>query len=199
MLDKYGVGNDSYCYENSDVLVNLLDITDGSLLEDAERDISNVNAGAIEFSPPPYDLTYLKTIHRLLFQDIYSWAGEIRTVDISKAATRFCNVQWIEKESGKIFGRLKDEYYLISLPREELVKKAAEYYGDINMIHPFREGNGRAQRIFFEHLIVNAGFDVSWNGIDQENWIAANEAAVVCDYDPLASIFETCIGEPLAP
>lgn len=199
MLDKYGVGSDSYCYENSDVLVNFLGITDGSLLEEAERDISNVNAGAIEFSPPPYDLAYLQTIHRLLFQDIYSWAGEIRTIDISKAATRFCNVQWIEKESGKIFGRLKDEHYLVSLTRTELVEKAAEYYGDINMIHPFREGNGRAQRIFFEHLIVNAGFDVSWNGINQENWIAANEASVVCDYAPLASIFETCIGEPLAP
>lgn len=198
MLDKYGVGNDSYCYKNSDVLINLFDIRDGELLHEAEREISNVNADTIEFSPPPYDLDYLRLIHRVLFQEIYSWAGELRTVDISKADTRFCTVRRIEKESDKIFGCLKKEEYLTSLPRDQLVVKAAEYYGDINMIHPFREGNGRAQRIFFEHLIVNAGFDISWNGIDPERWIKANEAAVVCNYAPLAEIFETCIGEPLA-
>lgn len=199
MLDKYGVGNDSYCYENSDVLINLLDIRDGALLHEAERDISNVNADTIEFCPPPYDLDYLKTIHRLLFQELYSWAGELRNVDISKADTRFCTVRRIEKESERIFDRLKQENYLTSLSRDELVEKAAEYYGDINMIHPFREGNGRAQRIFFEHLIVNAGFAISWNGIDPERWIEANEAAVLCDYAPLAGIFEICIGDPLIP
>jgi len=198
VLDKYGVGNDSYCYENSDVLINLLDIKDGPLLHEAERDISNVNADTIEFSPPPYDLKYLQAIHRMLFQEIYSWAGELRTVDISKADTRFCTVRRIEKESDKIFCRLKEENHLTSLPRDELVQKSAEYYGDINMIHPFREGNGRAQRILFEHMIVNAGFAISWNGIDPERWVKANEAAVLCDYAPLASIFEKCIGDPLA-
>lgn len=197
MLDKYGVGNDSYCYKDSDVLVNILGIKDGALLHKAERDISNANAAAIEFQAPPYDLEYLKTIHHQLFKDLYSWAGELRTVDISKADTRFCNVQRIEKESEKIFAALKDENFLVDLNRDELTQKAAEYYGDINMLHPFREGNGRAQRILFEHLIVNAGFDISWAGIDKEQWIEANEAAVVCDYAPLARIFEDCIGGPL--
>ena len=197
MLDKYGIGNDSYCYENSDVLINLFDIRDGELLHEAEREISNVNADTIEFSPPPYDLYYLRSIHRVLFQEIYSWAGELRTVDISKADTRFCTVRRIEKESEKIFDCLKQEDYLTSLSRDQLVVKTAEYYGDINVIHPFREGNGRAQRIFFEHLIVNAGFHISWDGINPERWIEANEAAVVCNYAPLADIFENCIGEPL--
>lgn len=199
MLDKYGVGNDSYCHENSDVLINLLGIRDGALLHEAERDISNFNADTIEFNPPPYDLNYLKTIHRVLFQEIYSWAGDLRTVDISKADTRFCTVRRIEKESEKIFDSLKEEDYLTSLFRDQLVEKAAEYYGDINMIHPFREGNGRSQRIFFEHLIVNAGFAISWDGIDPERWIKANEAAVVCNYTPLANIFDSCIGDPLMP
>ena len=197
MLDKYGVGNDSYCYENSDVLVNNLDIKDGALLHEAERDISNANAADIEFQPPPYDLEYLKAIHCQLFKDLYSWAGQLRTVDISKADTRFCNVQRIEKESEKIFGALKRENFLVALTREELTLRAAEYYGDINMLHPFREGNGRAQRILFEHLIVNAGFDISWAGIDKERWIEANELAVICDYSALARIFEDCIGAPL--
>jgi cell filamentation protein len=55
VLDKYGVGNDSYCHKNSDVLINLFDIRDGELLHEAEREISNVNADTIEFSPPPYE------------------------------------------------------------------------------------------------------------------------------------------------
>ncbi|MDN6319161.1 MAG: hypothetical protein ACTHYN_00940 [Marinobacter sp.] len=74
MLDKYGAGNDSYCYENSDVLVNLLNIRDGELLHAAERDISNVNADTIEFCSPPYDLDYLKAIHRVAAED-RSWAS----------------------------------------------------------------------------------------------------------------------------
>ena len=92
MSDKYGVGQDSYCYPGSTVLRNKLDIRDDSTLNDAEQQLSAVAAATIEFSPPPYNLASLQKIHRTLFSDLYDWAGELRTVGISKQNTRFKTV-----------------------------------------------------------------------------------------------------------
>nr|WP_308420692.1 hypothetical protein [Photobacterium damselae] len=99
MADKYGTAQDPYTYENSTVLVNKLNINDEAILEAAERDLTTLAAMYIEFQLPPYDFTYLCTIHRILFSDLFEWAGELRTIDISKGNTRFCNVGRIEKES----------------------------------------------------------------------------------------------------
>lgn len=65
------------------------------------------------------------------------------------------------------------------------------------MIHPFREGNGRAQRLLFEHLIINAGYQISWEPITEAEWLKANIDAVTCDYSALAQVFEKCIGDYL--
>jgi cell filamentation protein len=81
--------------------------------------------------------------------------------------------------------------------KAELIVKVAETYGDLNVIHPFREGNGRAQRILFEQIIINAGFAVDWWLIKDSAWIPANIDAVTCDYSGLQTIFERCIGDQL--
>lgn len=197
MQDKYGVDGDPDCYPNSSTLINLLDITDPHLLSIAERDISALAAQSLEFAPPPYNLTYLQHIHKKLFEDIYEWAGTIRRVDISKGGTRFCTTHRIEAEATKLFAAVEKEQYFASLERTELIYKVSEFYGEINMLHPFRDGNGRAQRIMFEHLIVNAGFEISWSGVEVDEWIEANISAVACDYEPLACIFDRCIGDEL--
>jgi cell filamentation protein len=115
MVDKYGAGNDPACYQGTSVLKNLLNIEDEDLLEEAEREISSISASEIEFSPPPYDLTYLQVIHRTLFADIYTWAGEIRSVDISKGETRFCSVNRIIPEAEKLFSHLSACNYFAEL------------------------------------------------------------------------------------
>lgn len=99
MLDKYGVGQDPYCYPGTDVLRNCLGLTDDSALHEAERNLSEIAASQLDFDLPPYDLVYLQRVHRHLFGDVYEWAGELRTVDISKGGTHFCNVTRIEAES----------------------------------------------------------------------------------------------------
>src|SRR5690606_26758862 len=103
MVDKYGVGQDPYCYPGTSVLRNRLGLTSDEALNEAERTLSAIAASEIEFIPPPYDLASLKRIHHQLFQDVYDWAGELRTVDISKGGTHFCNVTRIEPEAEKIF------------------------------------------------------------------------------------------------
>ncbi|WP_445158460.1 hypothetical protein [Halomonas sp. E14] len=60
------------------------------------------------------------------------------------------------------------------------------------------DGNGRAQRILFEHLIINCGYEISWAGLDRDEWIRANIAAYYCDYDLMVAVFRQCIGAPLA-
>ncbi|UVL59005.1 putative adenosine monophosphate-protein transferase Fic [Pseudomonas sp. B21-035] len=197
MLDKYGVGQDPYCYAGTGVLRNLLDLQDDTLLSQAERDLSSIAASEIDFALPPYDLPYLQNIHRRLFQDLYAWAGELRTVDISKGDTHFCTVNRIEPESVKLFKRLAQENWLENLTRGDLVTACAEHFGDLNMLHPFREGNGRAQRILFEHLILNAGYTVSWWAVNEQEWLRANIEAVVCDYRLMALVFDKCIGQTI--
>lgn len=139
----------------------------------------------------------MQSIHRRLFQDLYPWAGELRTVDISKGDTHFCTVNRIEPESQKLFNRLAQANWLEGLERSDLVAACAEHFGDLNMLHPFREGNGRAQRILFEHLILNVGYNVSWWAVNEHEWIQANIEAVVCDYQPMIAVFERCIGQPI--
>ncbi|MDP4529003.1 Fic family protein [Alkalimonas delamerensis] len=107
MIDKYGAGNDSYCYENTSVLINLLDLTSEAELAAAEVAFTTYRLAA--FKPDFENLTfsYLCDIHRHLFQDLYEWAGQIRTVDISKQSTRFCHVRFIENEANKCFKYLE--------------------------------------------------------------------------------------------
>ncbi|EPC01876.1 hypothetical protein L861_19690 [Litchfieldella anticariensis FP35 = DSM 16096] len=196
-MDKYGSGQDPYCYEGTSTLRNLLDIHDDKTLEAAERELTLLAAEAIQFSPPPYDLAYLQELHRQLFGDLYPWAGQIRTIDISKGETRFCNVQRVEPETHKLFSHLAQNDDFTNLKRNRLVTAIAELYGDLNVIHPFREGNGRAQRLLFEHIVINCGYEISWDGIDQQEWLDANIAAYYCDYGPMTAVFERSIGQPL--
>lgn len=198
MLDKYGIGQDPLCYPGTTVLLNRLGLTDDNALHEAERTLSEIAAGTIDFDLPPYDLRYLQQIHRTLFADVYEWAGELRTLDISKDGTHFCNVTRIEAEAAKLFNRLAAANWYEGMTRQQLVSAVAEFYGDLNMIHPFREGNGRAQRILFEHIIVNAGYEISWWAVQENEWIQANIDTVVCDYRAMTAIFERCIGQPIA-
>ena len=81
--DKYGAGDDPYCYPDSDVLHNILNIENNTELKEAEEVLTELAAIQIEFDPPPYNLDYLKSIHQQLFEDLYEWAGDLRTIDLT--------------------------------------------------------------------------------------------------------------------
>lgn len=197
-MDKYGAGQDSYCYPDSEVLKNRLNIEDDDALSEAEREITELAAEEIEFEPPPYDLATLQRIHQQLFGDIYDWAGDIRTVDVSKGDTRFCTTQRIIPEAKKLFDQLADKGWLEGLSRDALIDEVAELYGELNMVHPFREGNGRALRLLFQFIIVNAGYEISWSAVDEDEWLEANiHSALTADAAGLVAIFDKSIGESI--
>ena len=79
------------------------------------------------------------------------------------------------------------------LGKDEFCDALAEYYCEFNMIHPFREGNGRVQRLFFEHLALSAGYDFDWADVNQVEWIQANIDGVDVNYGSMANIFKRII------
>lgn len=196
-LDKYGVGQDPACYPGTDVLINLLDLRNDEDLNEAERYFTEAAAEQLEFMEPPYSLETLKHIHRTLFSKIYSWAGDIRTVKISKGESQFCLPDRIEPEAAKEFRKMERASWFEGYPRDKLVTAIAESYGMLNVIHPFREGNGRTQRILFEWIIVNAGYEINWWAVDQKEWIEANILSYYCDDSLLIQVFDRCIGSPI--
>ena len=188
-VDKYDTGNDYYCYPGTSVLKNKLNIKDESILENAEREITSVSIRNIRYSDPPYNIEYFKNLHLTLFSELYEWAGKTRDVDISKGGTRFCTAYRIIPEIEKIFSQLKTEKYLKNVAGNEFAKKLAEYYAEFNVIHPFREGNGRVQRLFFEHLAAYNGYVLDWSLISQDEWIKANIDGFNVQYQSLTNIF----------
>ncbi len=196
MNDKRVNDLDPYVIAGSQVLANKLNITDSKRLAEAEIAFSRLRASTIELAAPTMGLPRLCAIHRTLFQDIFDWAGELRLVDISQDDTGYCHFAYLEKEGNAVMQRLEDEEYLLGLTLEQICPRLAEYYADIHMLHPFREGNGRAQRIFFEQLVMHAGFDISWQGIDRQAWLEANRAGALGDLSLLTDIFRQAVREP---
>ena len=193
MVDKYGTGSDPYTYKGTEVLINKFEITDPKILEEAEREFTELAAEEITFKEPPYNYQYLCDLHKKLFGELYEWAGETRSIDISKGSSRFCYCSFIEREANKLFDRLNSENYLTDLNKEEFISKLAEYYCDINVLHPFRDGNGRAQRILFEHICINRGYNLNLAGISISEWVEANIQGYNGDYSAMKIIMNKCL------
>jgi len=175
MRDKYGVSQDSYCYKNSDVLVNKLNIKNHDSLAEAELAFTATRYS--EYSSKitsinKFNLNHLQALNFQLFQDVYGWAGDIRTVDIAKGATRFCTCGRIGAEAQKQFSRIPPLLHIKN--QEQLVMELADIFCELNIIHPFREGNGRTQRFFFEELCFFLGLSITWPDISKEEWVQAN-------------------------
>lgn len=152
-------------------------------------------ADAIELGPLHRGLPWLCSIHQQLFQDAFDWAGELREVDISRGDTRFCHFEYIENEGNDLMQELEDEHYLVDLSKPEFVERLAHYYCEINVLHPFLVGSGRAQRVFFEQLAIHAGYVLDWRVVDPEAWRVANQAGALGDLVPLCEIFTKVVSE----
>ncbi|NDJ56059.1 putative adenosine monophosphate-protein transferase Fic [Enterobacteriaceae bacterium 4M9] len=193
MSDKFGDGHDPYFWPGIQVLRNRLDIRENHRLLQAEQELTALRAATLTLGPEQRGLPHLCAIHHHLFQDLFDWAGEIRTVDIYQDDTRFCHFDYIEKEGNALMQALEDEAWLTGLDSAEFAARLAHYYCEINVLHPFRFGNGRAQRIFFEQLALHAGYSLDWRKVEREPWRAANQAGAMGDLAPLVAIFSEVV------
>ena len=182
------------CYEGTTCLINKLGIRDEEKLVAVEAQITFAKTVMLEENPVEgnFDFEHFKRIHEFLLCDLYEWAGQVRTVDISKKRTKFLDAASIEKIANKCFSKIA-EGYLENLPFEDFAKRIAEFYNDVNYIHPFREGNGRTQRIYFTQLIRHYGYDINFSEVDTDELMIATIQASQGVMDFLIEFFTNAI------
>ena len=175
---------------------NKLGLRTAEELQTAEREITHAALILLKESPAPpsYDLGHLSAIHRRIFGDIYDWAGQLRTVAIAKGSW-FCLPQYIQSSAAEIFRGLHGEKLLHGLARDVFTERLTYYLGEVNAVHPFREGNGRAQRAFFEQLASDVGFILDWQHLDADRNIAASAAIMHGDPAPMRKMLDELLRE----
>jgi cell filamentation protein len=185
----YDAVADDYCYPGTTVLKNKLDLTDAEALHAFEAEVSETRADE-ELPAGNLDFTHFKVIHGHLFQDVYDWAGKIRTVRISKGGNMFCFPENIENQAQKLFGQLKKDRFLGDIEPEEFARKAAHFLSELNVIHAFREGNGRTQLSFFLLLADHAGYPIDLEDLDPNAFLDAMIASFDGDEKPLTVMIQ---------
>ena len=179
------------CYPGTSVLINKFDIQDEAKLNEVESVL--VSARNAEWLSEPktetFDFAHYKAIHYFLFYDLYDWAGQVRTVNISKKGTLFTLAESIERQAELIFERLKDCNCFKGLQHDGFIDEIVDFYCVTNELHPFREGNGRTQRAFLTQLIRNAGYDSNVADMDTELLMIATIQSAQGVTDLLKQIF----------
>src|ERR1044071_3119294 len=138
---------DPYVYPGTSVLKNLAGITNPTRLAQFEAFSTANRISELIFEPIPgaFDIAHLRSIHRHIFQDVYPWAGEFRAIDMRKEGEFwFCRRDFVESSLADLFARLKAEDHLKRASVQSFGNRAGYYLSELNAIHPFREGNGRA-------------------------------------------------------
>lgn len=190
---------DPYIDEDTGLLKNLLNATLVDEFEELEPQIVFANELELESIdiPRTNDLAELLLIHQQLFKGVYEWAGQIRTVDIKKDADNaeyFLIFGKIQGAADYVFAELAKENLLKGLGREDFAKRLAHHYDQLNYIHPFREGNGRAQRIFWTRVARDAGYEIDWSlVVGDENDEASRLAAEEMDLSALEAMFDRIV------
>jgi len=188
---------DPYIYPGTRVLRNLLDIRDPDGLAVVEADLTirrltELNARPLRGS---FNVAHLRAIHKHIFQDIFAWAGNFRTVDMSKGGSFFARAAFIEMALHDLLRRLPAEDLLRKTSPAAFAERSGFYLTELNAIHPFREGNGRAQREFIRELAIQAGFDLDWRNVTREQMTIASRLSFASgDSFSLAKVIEACLG-----
>ncbi|MGF1624581.1 MAG: Fic/DOC family protein [Alphaproteobacteria bacterium] len=176
-----------YCYPpDFTVPRNRLHIRDAELLDSTERML--VIQRAEEGVPlGDFDLAHLQAIHRHLFQDVYDWAGEIRIVELSKGGSQFQPVRFIATGMADVHRRIVAADRLRGMAPADFAAEAGRIMGDVNHVHPFREGNGRAQLLYLQRLAAQAGHRLDLTRLDRVTWTAASAQAQIGNYEHLGA------------
>lgn len=184
---------DPYVYPGTETLINKFHLRDAHQL----REVEGVIYGLQSLKPLPagnFDHEHLKAIHKHFFDQLYEWAGTERTVSIAKGNSFFAAPDRIEPALNKLFTQLKSDEYLQNLPQQAFCNKLSYYFNEMNAAHAFREGNGRTQRAFCKHLAENAGYQLSWKAIPEQEYLNASILGFLeADYESLALLLEKAV------
>ncbi|MCL2091807.1 MAG: Fic family protein [Micrococcales bacterium] len=197
---------DPYLDPTTGLLANKVGALTKAALDQAEGDLSFARLVQLVDRPPKAtgDLAELRAIHRRLFGDVYEWAGRVRTVDLRKnveGGDFFLPVSMVERAAGFAADELRADGVLRGMGRDRFVERLAYHYDQLNYVHPFREGNGRTQRVFWSRVARDAGWQLDWRAVHgSTNDQACRAAAVQRDFGPLEEMFDRIVttAAPLA-
>ena len=158
-------GWENYFIPGTKVLKNCLGLDDAEELRIVEEKLVFLRIAELEAAPlkGAFDYAHFKAIHRHLFQDVYEWAGEERTAPVGQFMIKAGHAYYpagpeMTKAAEKLFAGLAQDSFLRGLGFDGFVAKLAELWGELNVVHSFREGNTRTQTVFFDALVRAAGY-----------------------------------------
>ncbi|EMA5496354.1 Fic family protein [Salmonella enterica] len=203
MSDK----KDPYLYPGTDTLINNAGIRDKKQLEEFERDTVALNLSQLEESPiiGPFDKQRLKETHKRIFNGIYPWAGEFRENTGMMVKERlgnqvmYADSAYIEPELSKLFLSMEKEQFFHGMDPEKFSERLGHYYGELDALHPFREGNSRTLRQFTSDLALNAGMNLDWSMVAADDdarrklYLARDVAVINADSSMLADIIKIAV------
>lgn len=157
-----------YCYPGTDVLINIPGLREQKQLDAYERLVTADRLRILALKPlkGSFNLKHLCDIHRFIFKDVYPFAGELREEDISKENFRFAHVKYLLDQTNQLLSELRKENLLKGLSNAVFTDRLTHYLTELNVLHPFREGNGRVQREFIRCLALESGNSINWANIE---------------------------------
>ncbi len=176
------------------VLKNKLGAKSNEILDEKQADLTAHRQAEIHIGRGPrgnFDANLIKALHGYIFQDVFEWAGHTRNEKfklsdgtiVSEPSIRkvggdpFAHASRIRSKLALLSKQISEKNCLMNLPRKEFAKQAAFLFGDLNSIHPFREGNGRTQRAFFRLIAEQAGHKLNFSGITHHRMAVASAMA----------------------
>lgn len=177
----YESKNSVYCYKGTNVLVNKMNIKDPIALKNYETSVIGLKLMALSKRgiTGKFDVSHFVSIHKFLFEDIYPFAGLFRTENIAKDYFQFAEWEYIESELTRLLSELKSENFLANLTKEKFTERLAYYWAELNVLHPFREGNGRTTREFLRQLSLKNGYILNLHKILPQKLFNASIKSII--------------------
>ena len=174
------------------VLKNKYGITDPAKLAVVERAAAYQRILQLETQPIAgnFDFDHLKKIHQFILQDVYDWAGTLRTRDTGAVGMNLphCRPEHIENQAAFIFRGIAKDNFPQGLPKDRAVDRLAYHWGETTVLHPFRDGNSRTQRVFFDELLKSSGWTIDWQKVHASAVQAARYVAMEATHTPLRDV-----------
>jgi len=190
-LKRYKVAK-PHLIPGTNVLKNIPGITNQKILDRFE--LLSFLARLDTTPEGDFSANHLKRIHAHTLQDVYEWAGEFRNVPIEKGISVFCRPEFIAQEAKKITESI-DLPKLKEMNFKEFSKELAEIVGELNAVHPFLDGNGRAIRVYAQKLSKAVGYELNVAELRGESWNEASEKSFFGDNQDLSQLLENHLSQ----
>ena len=195
------MANDPYTYPGTDILRNTLGITDNAALKKAEQRFTAVRGIEVARLTFPATPDGYRALHKHLFQDVYEWAGQDRSVDTAKGGARFAHAPYIASSLDAVFRDMAAKTDFRGLTRDAFFDRLGSHINEVNAVHPFREGNGRTMRHHAAQIARDAGYPIRVASIDKAAWMEASRHGFLTgDHRAMAAVLAAAaIRRDLAP